>query len=331
MLWETPRNSCCLVALQQGAYRRIWSLSETIVTSSPTAPELYQHTLAGPAIFAGVGLHTGLRVRAAILPAPVDAGIVFLRTDLAGEGPIEARACNVVNTRLNTVIGNEAGATVSTIEHLMAALWALGVDNALVELDGPEVPIMDGSALPFVQMIDHAGVRRQESQRKVVEILAPVEVRDGEKRAALLPAARFEMAFEIAFESALIGRQRIDLAVDEDSFRTELADCRTFGFLREVEALRQAGLARGGSLENAVVLSGDQLLNPEGLRRPDEFVRHKVLDAVGDLYTLGHPLIGRYEGALAGHALNNALARELLARPEAFRVRALSPHLAEAV
>lgn len=306
------------------------SLSETVVTSPPE-PEHFQHTVAGPVIFAGVGLHTGQRVRAAILPAPVDAGIVFLRTDVEGDGQIEARALNVVNTRLNTVVGNDAGATVSTIEHLMAALWALGVDNALVELDGPEVPVMDGSAGAFTALIDRAGRRRQEAGRQAIEVLEPIVVTDGDRRAALLPAPRFEVACEIAFDSALIGHQRLDLAIDEETFRAELAEARTFGFLHEVEALRQAGLARGGSLKNALVLNGDELLNEEGLRRPDEFVRHKALDAVGDLATLGRPLLGRYEGLYAGHALNNALCRELLARPEAFRLRALSPHLAEAV
>ena len=291
----------------------------------------HQHTLAGPAIFAGVGLHSGQRVRAAILPAPTGSGIVFVRTDRGGDNRVAARAGAVVQTRLNTVIGNAAGVTVSTIEHLMAALAALAVDNAVIELDGPEVPIMDGSALPFVQMIDHAGRRRQEAPRRYLEVLRPVEVADGDKRARLLPARRFELAFEIAFDSPVIGRQSVDLAVDEDSFRAELADARTFGFLHDVEALRRAGLALGGSLDNAVVVDGDRILNPEGLRRADEFVRHKALDAVGDLYVLGHPVIGRFEGLYAGHAINNAVVRALLGQPDAFRITAFSPRLAEAV
>ena len=292
---------------------------------------LHQHTLAGPAIFAGVGLHTGQHVRVAILPAPPGTGIVFVRTDLAGQPHIPAKAAHVVAARLNTCIGLGDKAMVSTIEHLMAALAALGVDNAVVELDGPEVPIMDGSAEPFVRMIDHAGRRRQEAPRMVLEVLAPVRIADGDKRAALTPAPRLEMAFEIAFDSPAVGRQRVDLALDEASFRAELADCRTFGFLHEVEALRRAGLVQGGSLDNAVVVDGDRILNPEGLRRPDEFVRHKALDALGDLYLLGAPLVGRFEGLYAGHALNNALARELLARPAAWRIRAMTPDLAEAV
>jgi UDP-3-O-[3-hydroxymyristoyl] N-acetylglucosamine deacetylase len=278
-----------------------------------------------------VGLHTGERVRAAILPAPTDTGVLFVRTDLSGCKPISASAERVCDARMNTTIGNPSGVTISTVEHLMAALSALGVDNALVELDGPEVPTMDGSAGPFVQMIDHAGRRRQEAPRQHLEVLEPVEVSDGDKRARLSPAPRFELAFEISFESAAVGRQRIDMAVDEASFRAELADCRTFGFMHEVVALRRAGLARGGSLENAVVIDGDKILNPGGLRRANEFVRHKALDAVGDLALIGYPLIGRFEGVYSGHALNNALARALLARPGAWRLRTLSTDLAEAV
>ena len=290
----------------------------------------HQHTLAAPVIFAGVGLHTGRRVRAALKPAAAGAGISFVRTDLDGER-IAATVESVVASRLNTAVANASGASVATIEHLMAAFAALAVDNAVVELDGPEVPIMDGSAAPFVALIDQAGVRRQEARRRYLEILTPVEGAEGDKFARLEPCPTFEIAFEIAFPSRAIGRQRVDLEVTEASFRTELADCRTFGFLNEVEALRRAGLARGGSLKNAVVVDGDEVMNPEGLRRPDEFVRHKALDAVGDLYVLGRPVIGRYEGRYAGHALNGALVRALLARPEAWRLRAPDEHLAEAV
>jgi UDP-3-O-[3-hydroxymyristoyl] N-acetylglucosamine deacetylase len=291
----------------------------------------YQHTLAGPAICAGVGLHSGQRVRVSIRPAPVGSGIVFVRTDLDGDNRVRVTAEAVVQTRLCTVIANDSGVTVATIEHLMAALAALDVDNAVVELDGPEVPIMDGSALPFVQLLDRAGRRRQEAERKYIEVLETVEIVDGAKCARLSPADRFELAFEIEFPTPVIGRQRVELAVTEDSFRRELADCRTFGFLHEVEALRQAGLARGGTMENAVVIDGDRVLNPEGLRRPDEFVRHKALDAVGDLYALGAPIIGRFEGVLAGHALNNLVARALMQRPEAWRLRPLVTDFAEAV
>lgn len=290
-----------------------------------------QHTVAGSAICAGVGMHTGERVRLAIRPASADSGITFVRTDLAGDGRVRASAEAVVATRLGTVIANAAGATVSTIEHLMAALAALGVDNALVELDGPEVPIMDGSAQPFVELLDRAGRRPQATSRRVLEILAPVTVTDGSKRAALLPASAFEVDFEIRFTSAAIGRQRVVVQADEAGFRRELADARTFGFTHEVEALRAAGLARGGSLDNAVVIEGDLVLNPEGLRRPDEFVRHKALDAIGDLYVLGAPILGRFESSCGGHGLNNQLCRALLARPDAWRIRTAAPELAEAV
>jgi UDP-3-O-[3-hydroxymyristoyl] N-acetylglucosamine deacetylase len=293
---------------------------------------LYQHTLAGPAIFAGVGVHTGAHVRCCVRPGAAGSGIVFVRTDVRdADNRVEANGERVVKTQLGTVIGNDAGVTVSTIEHLMAAFAALGVDNAVVELDGPEVPIMDGSAEPFVQIIDRAGLRRQEARRRTIEILETVEVVEGDKRASLSPADRYEMAFEIDFGSALIGRQRIDLEIDEVSFREELADCRTFGFLADVEALRAIGLARGGSLENCVVIDGDRILNEEGLRRRDEFVRHKALDAIGDLYVLGAPILGRFEGVLAGHGLNNALVRALLARPAAWRVRVAEEDLAQAV
>ena len=294
--------------------------------------EVLQHTLAGPAVCAGVGVHNGLHVRVAVRPAPVGTGVVFIRTDITDrDNRIPVTPSAVGRTQLNTEIGNADGVTVSTIEHLMAALAALEIDNVFVEIDGPETPIMDGSALPFVQLLDRAGRRSQEASRRYIEILEPVEVVEGDKRAALLPCDRFEMNFEIAFASAAIGRQSVDLEITEASFRKELAAARTFGFLHEVEALRAMGLARGGSMENAVVIDGDQILNPEGLRMEREFVRHKALDAVGDLYVLGAPVIGRFEGRYAGHALNNKLVRALMARPDAWRLVSFDQELAEAV
>jgi UDP-3-O-[3-hydroxymyristoyl] N-acetylglucosamine deacetylase len=291
-----------------------------------------QHTLAGPVSFAGVGIHTGLHVNVTVRPAGPDAGFTFLRTDVTDkDNAVPARTQAVCRTQLGTVIGNADGVTVSTVEHLMAAFAALSIDNAVVEIDGPEVPIMDGSSAPFIAVLDRAGRRRQEAQRRYIEILQPIAVDEAEKRAVLSPADRFEVAFEILFDTPAIGRQRVDLAIDEDSFREELADCRTFGFLHEVEALRAAGLARGGSLDNVVVIEDDAVLNPGGLRRPDEFVRHKALDAVGDLYLLGAPIMGRYEGLYAGHGLNNAVSRALLANPKAWRFTAFREVLAEAV
>jgi UDP-3-O-[3-hydroxymyristoyl] N-acetylglucosamine deacetylase len=291
-----------------------------------------QHTVAGPVIFAGVGLHSGAHVRVAVRPAAPNTGIVFLRADIRDRDnriPVTGQA--VCQTRLSTVIGNMIGVTVSTIEHLMAALAALNIDNAIIELDGPEAPIMDGSAEPFVRLLDRAGVKRQDAPRRFIEILAPIEVTEGDKVARLLPCGQFEVKFDISFGSSAIGDQSIDLAVTEQSFREELSNCRTFGFLAEVEALRAAGLARGGSMENAVVIDGDRILNPEGLRRPDEFVRHKALDAIGDLYVLGAPILGRFEGRFAGHALNNTLVRALLANPNAWRYRPAAEVLAQAV
>lgn len=284
--------------------------------------QAFQHTLRSPALFAGVGVHTGEYTRVTVRPAAADTGIIFVRTDIKGrDNQVQATGEAVCKTQLGTVIGNASGTTVATIEHLMAAFAMLGIDNALVEVDGPEMPIMDGSSEPFVRVLDRAGKRALDAARTYIEILETIEVIDGDKRATLKPADQFEMAFEIAFDSAAIGRQSVDMVMSEHVFRDELANCRTFGFLSDVETLRSMGLARGGSMENCVVIDGDEILNPEGLRRPDEFVRHKALDAIGDLYVLGGPLLGRFEGVLAGHGLNNAVVRALLARPDAWRVR----------
>lgn len=293
---------------------------------------VFQHTLQGPAIFSGIGVHTGAHTEVRVRPAPADHGVVFIRTDITDRDnrvPVSAEA--VCKTQLGTVITNAAGVTVATIEHLMAALVMSDIDNAVVELDGPEMPIMDGSSLAFVRMLDQAGRREQASARRYIEILDVIEVTDGDKRATLRPCDGFEVAFEIAFPSAAIGRQSVDLVMTPRTFRAELADCRTFGFLHEVEALRAMGLARGGSMDNAVVIEGDRILNPEGLRRSDEFVRHKALDAIGDLFVLGAPILGRFEGVLAGHSINNALVRALAASPRAWRIRTFVREMAEAV
>jgi UDP-3-O-[3-hydroxymyristoyl] N-acetylglucosamine deacetylase len=293
-------------------------------------PEL-QHTLASAVQFHGMGVHTGVQVYGRIEPARPDTGISFVRTDVAErDAEIPARADRVTETRLGTVIANADGVSVSTVEHLMAALSGLGIDNAVVFIDGPEAPIMDGSCAPFVHLLDKAGRRLQARPRRYVEILQPVVVEDGGKRAALLPSGAFEVAFEILFDDPAIGRQSLDLVVDEAVFRNELAEARTFGFLHEVEALRAAGLARGGSMDNVVVIDQGAVLNPEGLRRPDEFVRHKMLDAIGDMALLGGPILGRYEGRYAGHAMNNALARAVLAQPRAWREVAAPSQLAAA-
>ncbi|HWF78479.1 MAG TPA: UDP-3-O-acyl-N-acetylglucosamine deacetylase [Caulobacteraceae bacterium] len=280
-----------------------------------------QTTLAAPAHLAGVGIHNGLPVNLAVLQAPADSGIIFARTDVEGEArAIPALADRVCDTRLATVIGNESGTTVSTVEHLMAAFAGLGIDNARVELDGPEMPILDGSAADFVAALDAAGRTELDAPRRCIEILEPIVVDGPGKRAALVPADRFELAVEIIFDAPAIGRQRLDLAVDPDSFRAEIAPARTFGFIAEVEQLRAMGLGRGASLENTIVVDGDKVLNPEILQRPDDFVRHKALDALGDLALAGHPIRGRYEASCSGHALNNQLVRALMARPGAWRM-----------
>ena len=292
----------------------------------------FQHTVQTPALFAGVGVHTGEYTRVAVRSAAPDAGISFVRTDITDRDNVVPCAPETVcKTQLGTVITNEAGVTVATIEHLMAALVMSGIDNAVIELDGPEMPIMDGSSWPFLKILDRAGRRPQAAARRFIEILDTVEVIDGDKRATLKPAMRFEVAFAIEFPTAVIGRQEIDLPMDEQAFRRELADCRTFGFLHEVEALRAMGLARGGTMDNCVVIDGDRVLNPEGLRRPDEFVRHKALDAIGDLFVLGAPILGRFEGELAGHAINNQLVRALAARPDAWRIRTFADEIDVAV
>jgi UDP-3-O-[3-hydroxymyristoyl] N-acetylglucosamine deacetylase len=288
-----------------------------------------ERTIVAPAIIAGVGVHTGERVRLAIRPAAPGAGIVFVRTDITDRDnriPVSGEA--VIDARLNTMIENAAGVRLSTIEHLMAAFCALGISNAVVEVDGPELPILDGSALQFVQLLDRAGFRRQATPVRYIEILEPIRISDGDKHAALLPCDRYEMRFEIDFDSAVIGNQVVDFVVDEETFRSDIMAARTFGFAHEVEALRKAGLARGGSLENAVVIDGDEILNPGGLRMEREFVKHKALDAIGDLYVLGAPLLGRYEGYKAGHAVNNLLVRALLANPQSWREVVRVPELA---
>jgi UDP-3-O-[3-hydroxymyristoyl] N-acetylglucosamine deacetylase len=276
-----------------------------------------QKTLKAAIHCRGIGLHSGSRVGMTLHPAAPDSGIVFRRADRGG-AEVAARWTNVVDTSLCTTIGNREGVTVGTIEHLMAALAGLEVDNCLVELDGPEVPVMDGSASPFVFLIECAGIAEQDAPRRAVKILKPVTVGDGRKSATLSPDQGFTVSFEIDFDSRAIKRQEIGIAFEDGTFRTEVSRARTFGFLHEVEGMRAAGLARGGSLDNAVVIDGDRIMNEDGLRYADEFVRHKVLDAVGDLYLAGAPLIGHFHGVRSGHALNRQILEALFADPSAW-------------
>jgi UDP-3-O-[3-hydroxymyristoyl] N-acetylglucosamine deacetylase len=285
-----------------------------------------QTTLAKRTRLEGVGVHSGAPVTLVLGPAPANAGIVFVRVDLEGAGrAIPAKAERVCDTRLATVIASDEGVTVSTVEHVVAALAGLGVDNALVEIDGPETPIMDGGAGDFADAIASAGVIELEAPRRFIQILEPVEASGPRKRAALVPAGGFELDVEIVFDAPAIGRQRLAMTLTPAAFCSELARARTFGFLSEVEQLRAAGLGRGASLENTVVVDGARVVNPEALARPDDFVRHKMLDAVGDLALVGHPIIGRYEASCSGHALNNELVRTLLSRPSAWRLTEQQP------
>jgi UDP-3-O-[3-hydroxymyristoyl] N-acetylglucosamine deacetylase len=282
---------------------------------------LRQRTLRQAISTKGVGLHTGARVEIALLPAPVDSGIVFRRTDLPAPVSIPARADRVGDTRLSSTLRGE-GATVSTVEHLMSALAGLGIDNLRVDIAGPEVPIMDGSAMPFVYLLQSAGVVEQSAPKRFIRVTAPVEVRDGDKWARFSPYAGYRLDFAIDFPHPVFGSENRHVVIDFalHSYVKEVARARTFGFMQDVEAMRAAGLALGGSLQNAIVLDETRILNVEGLRYENEFVKHKVLDAIGDLYLLGHPLIGEYAAFKPGHGLNNALARALLDRPDAFEI-----------
>ncbi|MBI1274049.1 MAG: UDP-3-O-acyl-N-acetylglucosamine deacetylase [Alphaproteobacteria bacterium] len=279
-----------------------------------------QHTLAGTIKCQGVAVHSGESVNLRLLPGEPGSGITFIRTDLLnGARTIPARYDNVIDTRLCTVLGNDHGARVATVEHLLSALRALNVDNAVIEIDGPELPIMDGSAYPFVFMIEAAGVVEQNAKRRWIEVMKPVVVEEDGKRAALVPAKDAEFDVSIAFKSTAIGEQSYDFTLSAPSFKNEISRARTFGFREEVDQLRAAGLARGGSLNNAIVVSGDTVMNEEGLRYPQEFARHKLLDAVGDLSLAGAPILGRFEGHCCGHALNNRLLRTLFADESAWR------------
>ncbi len=282
---------------------------------------LRQRTLKASVRTTGVGLHTGARVDLVLRPAQPETGIVFHRTDLAPPVSIPATAARVGETRLSSTL-REGAASVSTVEHLMSALAGLGIDNLHVDVAGPEIPIMDGSAGPFVFLLQGAGIVEQDAPKRYLRIVAPVEVRDGDKWARFEPHDGFRLDFTIDFPHPVFGSENRHVVIDfaEHSYVKEVARARTFGFMQDVEAMRAAGLGLGGSLQNAIVLDEVRVLNSEGLRYDNEFVRHKVLDAIGDLYLLGHPLIGQYVAHKSGHALNNALARALAARPEASRL-----------
>jgi len=279
-----------------------------------------QTTLKSDVVFEGLGLHTGQPTRVRLRPAAGNAGIVFARTDLLGVEPrVAARWDNVIVSPLNTRLTNADGVTVSTIEHLMAALAGCGVHNALIEIDGPEVPIMDGSAAAFVRGIVGAGIVRLNTPLRAIEILRDIAVDVGEATARLSPATSLQIEFDIAFADGAIGTQSKTLNLANGTFVRELCDSRTFCRASDVAAMRAKGLALGGTLENAVVVDGDMILTPGGLRHADEAVRHKMLDALGDLYTAGAPILGRYYGHRAGHAVTNRLLQALFEAPDAWR------------
>jgi UDP-3-O-[3-hydroxymyristoyl] N-acetylglucosamine deacetylase len=272
----------------------------------------------------GVGLHTGDKVYLTLRPAPVDNGIVFRRTDLSRSVEIPARCEFVGDTRLSTTLVKD-GVRISTVEHLLSALAGLGIDNARVDVSAPEVPIMDGSAGPFVFLIQSAGVQEQQAPKRFIRIRKPIRVEDGDKWAQFEPFDGFKVSFTIDFDHPVFRERSQSVTLDfaKTSFVREVSRARTFGFMREVELLRENNLALGGSLDNAVVVDDYRVLNEEGLRYEDEFVRHKILDAVGDLYLLGHGLIGAFAGFKSGHALNNRLLQTLMADRSAWQMTTL--------
>ncbi|AXM96327.1 UDP-3-O-acyl-N-acetylglucosamine deacetylase [Pseudomonas plecoglossicida] len=280
-----------------------------------------QRTLKNTIRATGVGLHSGEKVYLTLKPAPVDTGIVFRRADLDPVVEIAARAANVGETTMSTTLVN-GDVKVDTVEHLLSAMAGLGIDNAYVELSASEVPIMDGSAGPFVFLIQSAGLEEQDAAKKFIRILREVTVVEGDKSATFLPFDGFKVSFEIDFDHPVLKGQTQSAVVDfsSTSFVKEVSRARTFGFMRDIEYLRKHNLALGGSVENAIVVDETGVLNEDGLRSDDEFVKHKILDAIGDLYLLGNSLIGEFKGYKSGHALNNQLLRKLISETDAWEV-----------
>ncbi len=280
-----------------------------------------QRTIKNVIRATGIGLHTGDKIYLTVRPAPVDTGVIFRRVDLAPPVAIRATAYAVGETTLSTTLVS-GGVKVSTIEHLMSAFAGLGIDNAIVELSGPEVPIMDGSAGPFVFLLQSAGIAEQKVAKKFIRVKREISICDGDKSATFLPFDGFKVSFTIDFDHPVFRGRSQSASIDFStaSFVKEVSRARTFGFMSDIEQLRSKNLALGGSVENAIVVDDYRILNEDGLRYEDEFVKHKILDAIGDLYLLGHSLIGEYVGHKSGHALNNRLLRTLLAQPDAYDV-----------
>lgn len=272
-----------------------------------------QKTLKKEFTCKSVGLHSGRKVSMTVKPAEVDRGIIFIRKDLPEHNIIHALPSNVSDTTLATTLGLN-GARISTVEHILSAFFGLGIDNAVVETDSFEIPIMDGSALPFVSMLTEAGIEPQDKERQYIVIKKPVTVRDesGEGEASLVPSPQFEITYHIDFAHPVVQKQSYHMVFSREAYERDICQARTFGFLHEVEYLQARGLALGGSLQNAVVLDNEKIINKEGLRCPDEFVKHKILDAIGDLSLLGVPIVGHFIACKSGHRLNNLLLRRLL-------------------
>lgn len=280
-----------------------------------------QRTLKNEIRATGVGLHTGRKIYLTLRPGPVNSGIVFRRVDLDPVVEIEAKATNVGDTTLSTTL-MKGDVRVSTVEHLLSAMAGLGIDNAIVDLSADEVPIMDGSAGPFVFLIQSAGILEQSAAKKFIRIKKEITVTDGDKSATLLPFDGFKVSFTIDFDHPVFKGRKLDAVVDfsSTSFVKEISRARTFGFMHEIEYLRSKGLAKGGSVDNAIVVDKYRIVNEDGLRYEDEFVKHKILDAIGDLYLLGNTLIGEFKAFKSGHGLNNLVLRELLRQPDAWEV-----------
>jgi UDP-3-O-[3-hydroxymyristoyl] N-acetylglucosamine deacetylase len=282
-------------------------------------PQKYQQTIGEPISFSGIGLHTGKTVNVRIRPAPASSGILFVRSDISKSPYIKACPENVVNTQLATTIGKD-GITVSTIEHLMCALYAYGVDNAIVEVDAPEVPILDGSALGFTYLLDQAGIVSQKRLKQYLVFTKPMSYREGDRSIKVTPASHLSVHCSISFSHPVIQHQEKTIAFSRDSFEQAIAPARTWGFFKDVNQLKQLGLAQGGSLQNAVVLDDHRVLNPDNLRFQDEFVRHKILDLVGDLAILGVGIVGRITAERSGHDLHCKFAKMIAENPQAYRM-----------
>ena len=270
-----------------------------------------QHTVRDDVSCTGIGLHSGKKVRLTIKPAPPDSGIRFFRKDLSGYRGIKANWKNVIDTNMSTTIGLN-GCKVSTIEHLMAAFFGLGIDNARVEIDGPEIPIMDGSSAPFIFLIKSVGIREQKKSKQFIIIKKPIKINDGNRSINIYPSKELRISFTIDFFHPMLRNQKYELRFSGKEFINEISRARTFGFLKDIKLLREAGLAMGGSLDNAIVIDDFRILNEDGLRYKDEFVRHKVLDFIGDLAILGTPIIGRFEIQKSGHSLNHSMLKKLI-------------------